>query len=205
MSNKKRIKIVVFIIIMFIVMIGLFFVGLMANDLRLSKNYNFTTTETMEKYKGSEGYNLYENKESGVSFLYPSDWIVAVDTPTEILIANPNVNNGVAGQIYYTVVDEEESMYTEEDYSTWKASVMLDGVIQFDEVWYEGANVERCLEVNGKKTFMWYNNMHPVGYEEYTTFDLSYYSILPEGKVAYVEISSNAEEITNTIAGTLVY
>ncbi len=208
MDKKSKIRVVAIIITFLIVvisLIGLMFYGVFKFIGNYAEKYEFTNKETYSMYIDTEGYTLYNNQENGVSFLYPDDWIVVSDTVDEVYIANPYINEGVAGDIYYSKIDETDSLYTEEDYSVLKTNIMENGTMQFDEAWYEGDNVERCLEVNGKKTFMWYNNMNPVGYEDMKTYDLEYYSFLEGDKVAYFRISTPTEDTFNTITGTLIY
>ncbi len=171
----------------------------------IGEEYNFTNEETYKMYSKAEGYTLYENVESGVSFYYPEDWVIIQDTVDEVYIANLYINDGIAGDIYYSKIDDEESLFTEDDYDEYKNNIMVDGVMEFDDGWYEGTNVEQSLEVNGKKTFMWYNDMNPEGQKELQTFDLQYYSILEDDKVAFIRISARTEDMLKTIAGTLIY
>ncbi len=204
-SKVAVISVIIFFGLFVIGIIGLSIYGAFRFVSESAKAYDFTNEETYGLYENSDGYTYYKNEENGVSFYYPEDWIIVTDTVDELYIANPLINEGVAGDIYYSSMDESDSLYKEDDYSILKTNIMIDGTMQFDDVWYEGDNIERCLEVNGKKTFMWYNNMNPMGYEDMKTYDLEYYSFLEGDKVAYFRISSETEVMTKTITGTLKY
>ncbi len=130
---------------------------------------------------------------------------MVMDSKEEVYIANPYIQEGMAGDIYFAILSEEESPFKAEDYSEFKKNVMVDGKMEFDGVWYEGTNVEQCLIVNDKKTFMWYNNMHPADLAEYQTFDLQYYSFLDDGNVIFVNVTVDNEETFHKIVGSLKY
>ncbi len=205
--DKKSKIIVIGILVLNVIfwwsLVGLIIYGVSKFVQSNVEEYNFTSEKTY--VVDPAGYMWYENEESGVSFYYPEDWIIVKDTVDEVYIANPYINEGVAGDIYYSKIDEEESLYTEEDYSDFKDNIMVNGRMQFDDGWYEGTNVERCLMVNNTKTFMWYNDMNPEGHPELRTYDLEYYSILEDDMVAYIRISSPQEDVFKTIAGTIIY
>ncbi len=208
MSKKNKIMIVITIIVCGLLLVSGLVVGMFTVVNKASEEFYLTTEET-QAYQDIEGYtsgySKYENTENGLSFLYPVDWILVMDSNEEVYIANPYIQEGQPGDIYFTILSEEDSPFKVDDYSDFKKSIMLDGKMEFDGVWYEGTNVEQCLIVNDKKTFMWYNNMHPVDLEEYQTFDLQYYSFLEDGNIVFVSVVTDDEDVFNKIVGSLKY